>query len=141
MERDLTSAKDSLSSSVLLLNLELYFINNFLSPISLHYLFFLSFFAIFVLSALLRGHFSLSFSSTTLCFFFLFALFIFTLCQVPRELHGRRQGWLHERKSSQWHAHHHPTQEVHGAHQDHLSTGEEAQTSVSSSDGGRRRPG
>ncbi|TMS22533.1 Ankyrin-3 [Larimichthys crocea] len=50
-------------------------------------------------------------------------------------------GRLHERKSSQRHAHHHPAQEVHGADQNHLSTGEETQTGVASSDGGRRRPG
>lgn len=79
------------------------------------------------------------------CFFTSFlstASFVpFRLRQVPGQLHGRRQRGLHERKSSQRHAHHHPTQEVHSAHQNHLSAGQEAQTGVASSDGGRRRPG
>ena len=61
--------------------------------------------------------------------------------QVPGQLHGRRQGRLHEGKSAQRHAHHHPSEKVHGAHQDHVPTGEEAQAGVASSDGGRRRPG
>lgn len=61
--------------------------------------------------------------------------------QVPGELHGGRQGRIHERKPSQWHAHHHPTQEVHGAHQDYLSAGEETQIGNASPDGGGRRAG
>lgn len=61
--------------------------------------------------------------------------------QVSRQLHGGRQGRLHEGESSQRHADHHPAQEVHGAHQDHLPTGQETQTGFASSDGGRRRPG
>lgn len=78
------------------------------------------------------SHRSLSLSS------FLFPL---PLRQVPGQLHGRRQGRLHERKPPQRHAHHHPAQEVHGAHQDHLPTGQEAQAGIASPDGGGRRPG
>lgn len=40
---------------------------------------------------------------------FLHHFFLFFLHQVPGQLHGRCQGGLHERKSSQRHAHHHPT--------------------------------
>lgn len=66
---------------------------------------------------------------------------ILLLHQVPSQFYGWCQRWFHERKSPQWHAHSHPAQKVHGAHQDHLSTSQEAQTGVASSHGGRRRLG
>lgn len=153
MGRDLTSTKALLSPSILLYT-DMYFTSYsipFLHPLfSLWLSFFLptcSFFFTFLsLSTLLSlcsllFCFAVSLSSITLSppppppFLFL------ALHQVPGQLHGRRQGRLHERESSQRHAHHHPAQKVHGAHQDHLPTGEETQTGIASSNGGRRRPG
>lgn len=78
------------------------------------------------------SHRSLSLSS------FLFPL---PLRQVPGQLHGRRQGRLHERKPPQRHAHHHPSQEVHGAHAHHLPPGQEAQAGLPSAHGGGRGVG
>lgn len=71
----------------------------------------------------------------------LFSSPFYTLIQVPGQLHGWRQRRLHEGKSPQRHADHHPTEKVYGTHQDHLSSSQEAQVGLPSSDGGRRRPG
>lgn len=67
-------------------------------------------------------------------------LFAFTL-QVLGQLHGRCPGRFHERQPPQWHAHHHPPQEVHGAHAHHLSPGQKAQAGLPSSYGGGRGAG
>lgn len=61
--------------------------------------------------------------------------------QVLGQLHGGRAWRLHERQPPQWHAHHHPPQEVHGTHAHHLPSGQEAQAGLSPADGGGRGAG
>lgn len=139
MRRDFTSAKALLSPSILRLNWCVFYSIPFLYPLFLWFPTCYSF-SHFSSTCLYAHCFTVSHHSLSLPPFFLF-LPLFAFHQVPGQLYGRRPGWLHERKSSQWHAHHHPAEKVHSAHQDHLSTGQETQTGVASSDGGRRRPG
>lgn len=141
-----TSTKALLSPSILLLHRYVFYLLFHSFSISFPLLVHapLSFTPLFTFTLLSLPSlcFTVYLSPITLCLFLLSSFFFcFALHQVPGQLHGRRQGRLHERKSSQRHAHHHPAQKVHGAHQDHLSTGQETQTGIASSDGGRRRPG
>lgn len=75
---------------------------------------------IVLLLTCVRG-FSLAFSSV----FLVFAPveMFFDLLQVLGQLHGGCPWWFHERQPSQWHAHHYPSQEVHGTHTHYLSPG------------------
>lgn len=100
-----------LSPSILLLNQHLPLLSLLFYILSLFgYLFF---FSLRFLS--LSSHFlhpvlyclSVCYHSLSLWLFSSF-FFLFTLHQIPGQLHGWCQGRLHERKSSQWHAHHHP---------------------------------
>lgn len=139
-----TSTKAPLWSSVQLINQHLFFFLFHFFSLPFTCPLWLSLF-LFTLFYLLSLHtpfpfFSLSCHSTSLPLFFRLFL-LFTFRQVPGQLHGRRQGWFHERKPSQRYENHHPAQKVHSTHPDHVSTGEEAQIGVASPDGGRRRPG
>lgn len=68
-------------------------------------------------------------------------LTLLSVLQVPGQLHGGCTRRLHEGQQTQRHAHHHPSQEMHGAHTDHLSSGQKAQTGVPASHGGGRGAG
>lgn len=57
--------------------------------------------------------------------------------QVPGQLHGGRPWRLHEGESPPGDADHRSSQEVHGAHKDHLPTGQEAAAGPAPHGGGR----
>lgn len=65
----------------------------------------------------------------------------FFVSQVLGQLHGGRPRRFHERQPPQRYAHHHPAQEVHGAHTHHLSPGQEAQAGLPPAHGGGRGAG
>lgn len=72
---------------------------------------------------------------------FIFSYRVVFLLQVSSELHGGRPRRFHARKSPQWHAHHHPTPQVHGANADHVPSGQKTQAGVPATHGGGRGAG